>query len=48
VVDSHGAIYGRLVEGDPKALAGKMCDKVNGSPAHETAPEAYTNLHAGW
>jgi hypothetical protein len=28
VVDSQGAIYGRLVEGDPKTLAGKMCDKV--------------------
>lgn len=27
VVDSHGEIYGRLVEGDPKKLAGKMCDK---------------------
>jgi hypothetical protein len=27
VVDSNGDIYGRLVQGDPKKLAGKMCDK---------------------
>lgn len=26
-MDSNGQIYGRLVEGDPKKLAGKMCDK---------------------
>jgi len=27
VVDSSGQIWGRLVEGDPKKLAGKMCDR---------------------
>ncbi|KFY11910.1 hypothetical protein V492_04198 [Pseudogymnoascus sp. VKM F-4246] len=27
VTDSSGVIYGRLVEGDPKKLAGRMCDK---------------------
>lgn len=27
VVDASGSIYGRLVEGDPKKLAGRMCDK---------------------
>lgn len=34
VVDSHGQIFGRLVEGDAKKLAGKMCDK-NGNVLNE-------------
>lgn len=34
VVDSNGAIYGRLIEGDPKKLAGRMCDK-NGNVRNE-------------
>lgn len=27
IVDEHGAIYGRVVEGDPKKMVGKMCNK---------------------
>jgi hypothetical protein len=34
VVDSHGSIFGHLVEGDPKKLAGRMCDK-NGNVMSE-------------
>lgn len=34
VVDSHGHLFGRLVEGDAKKLAGKMCDK-NGNVLNE-------------
>lgn len=26
-MDASGQLYGRLIEGDPKKLAGKMCDK---------------------
>jgi hypothetical protein len=33
-VDSSGQLFGRLVEGDPKKLAGKMCDK-NGNIMNE-------------
>jgi hypothetical protein len=27
IVDNSGAIFGKLVEGDPKTLASRMCDK---------------------
>lgn len=33
-MDSNGQVFGRLVEGDPKKLAGKMCDK-NGNIMNE-------------
>jgi hypothetical protein len=34
IVDSSGQLFGRLVEGDPKKLAGRMCDK-NGNILNE-------------
>jgi hypothetical protein len=33
-VDANGQVFGRVVEGDPKKLAGKMCDK-NGNVLNE-------------
>ena len=34
IVDSSGQVFGRLIEGDPKKLAGRMCDK-NGNVVNE-------------